>query len=241
MALNVKDKSGRHIGFVCKTYLDHEDILMIALTEKVFDGTFCDVDEIEDYLSICYACRTIFNKFHKEKFDSYIKSLLIGEYSKLSYMDRFTFLRFLLLKNPKKLKELIHFDEKEDGVYGYLLLDINNIVIQGEDIILDEALDYIDGENPLKAIPLFSKVIHYPTIYLDKESTGEGILLTKDPSDNFSNDNVGGTKIKLLSGNFKFDLEVPLKIYVKKGYPLKLFIKDNILKCIFSDGIIYRF
>lgn len=242
MALNVKDRNGRHLGFVCNTFLDYDDILMVSLTEKVLDKNIFDMEDIEEYLSICFGCRTIFGKFHKEKFDAYIKSLLLGEYNKISYMDRNTFLRFLLIKHPKKLMELIHFDEKEDGVYGYLLLDINSIAIQGEDIILDEVLDYIDGENPLKAVPLFSKVIHYPTIFLDKESIGQGILFSKDMSKNFNNDNnIGGTKLKLISGNFKYDLEIPLKINIKKGNSIKLYLKENTLKCIFSDGIIYRF
>ena len=240
MALNVVDKSGRHIGFVAKKYNNNEDILMAALTSKVIDNNLLDFEEIENYLSSCYNCRTIFGKINKSKFDNLIEQFLIGEYSKLAPIGRENFLRFLLMKNPAKLEELINFNEKDDGVYGYILIDTNHISINNDSIIIEDLLDYIGGENPLKAIPVFNKVIHYPTVYMDAESIGEGILI-KDGFNIGLKSHLHGTRVKLLSGNYKYEIEIPMQIMVKKGMDFKTYVKDDMMKCVFADGVIYRF
>ena len=47
--------------------------------------------------------------------------------------------------------------------------------------------------------------------------------------------------LKIKSGNFSYELNLPVELYLKKGDIIQIFVDNRVIKRVFCDGIIYDF
>ena len=120
-------------------------------------------------------------------------------------------------------------------------MDINNVVIENNSIIIDEEIDYINNEKLENHIPMVAKIIDYPRIQIDSMSSGQGLLLGADLADLAGRNHIHKTKLKIKSGNFTYELNLPVELYLKKGDTIQIYVDNRVIKRIFCDGIIYEF
>jgi len=69
---------------------------------------------------------------------------------------------------------------------------------------------------------------------------GEGVILGADLADMGGRNHSHETKLKIVSGNFQGNVILPYIVYTKKDMEIQLYVAENKIKMVFSDGIIYR-
>ena len=115
---------------------------------------------------------------------------------------------------------------ENEFINAYFLIDINNVVIENDSIIIDEEIDYINNEKLENHIPMVAKIIDYPRIEISSMSSGQGLLLGADLADLSGRNHIHKTKLKLKSGNFVYELNLPVELYLKKDDTIQIYI-DN--------------
>ena len=141
-----------------------------------------------------------------------------------------------------RYEENFHYKSIENAqINAYFLVDINNILIENDSIIIDEEIDYISNEKLENHIPMVAKIIDYPRIQIDSMSSGQGLLLGADLNDLAGRNHIHKTKLKIKSGNFEYDLDLPVELYLKKGDTIQIFVDNRVIRRVFCDGIIYDF
>ncbi len=88
---------------------------------------------------------------------------------------------------------------------------------------------------------MVAKITEYPRIQIDSMLSGQGLLLGADFEDLVGRTHIHRTKLKIKSGNFTCDLDLPVELYLKKGDTIQIYIDNRVIKRIFCDGIIYEF
>ena len=126
-------------------------------------------------------------------------------------------------------------------INAYFLIDINNAVIENDSIIIDEEIDYICNKKIENLIPIVAKITDYPVIQIDSLMSGQGLLLGADLADLVGRSHIHRTKLKIKSGNFAYELNLPVELYIKIGDVIEMYVSNRVVKRIFCDGIIYEF
>ena len=239
MSFNVCDKNGRHIGYIIKRYPFWYNAYMTAISDFKIGKEQLDIDKIYDALVSIYGCKSILGKTNHEKFDNCIDNLKNDKYIRYKNLSNEDFLKFLILKADVDLSKYIKYDEDID-IKGYILIDIDNVNIEDGNIKLDDEIDYIDDEILNLGEPVFAKIIDYPVNSINNMSIGEGFLLGADLSDLGGRNHTHSINMKLISGNFKFDIDFPINMYAQKGMPINIYLSGSKITAAVCNGIIYQ-
>lgn len=241
MPFNVYDKNRKYLGFIQSAYPQYTNVFMVASTDvKLTDEDF-HINNIKSELAGYLGCKSILGKINETRLSKSIDNIINKEFSKFkknTYEDllKLVYLRILRYEENFHYKNL-----KSEQINGYFLLDINNVVMENNYLIIDEEIDYISNEKLEKLIPMVGKIIDYPRIQIDSMSSGQGLLLGADLADLSGRNHIHKTKLKIKSGNFAYELNLPVELYLKKGDTIQIFVENKVIKRVFCDGIIYDF
>ncbi len=241
MPFNVCDKNRKHLGFIQSAYPQYTNVFMVASTEvRLVDGDF-NINKIKSELAGYLGCKNILGKINEARLSKSIDNIItkeFGEFKECKYEEllKLVYLRILRYEEISRYKIM----EKEQ-INAYFLIDISNIVIENGCIIIDEEIDYIIKEKYENLIPMVGKIIDYPRIQIDSMSSGQGLLLGADLAELSGRNHIHKTKLKIKSGNFSYELNLPVELYSKKGDIIQVFIDNRVIKRVFCEGIIYDF
>lgn len=241
MPFNVYDRNRKYLGFIQSAYPQYTNVFMVASTGvKLTDEDF-HINNIKSELAGYLGCKSILGKINETRLSKSIDNIINKEFSKFkknTYEDllKLVYLRILRYEENFHYKNL-----KSEQINGYFLLDINNVVMENNYLIIDEEIDYISNEKLEKLIPMVGKIIDYPRIQIDSMSSGQGLLLGADLADLSGRNHIHKTKLKIKSGNFAYELNLPVELYLKKGDTIQIFVENKVIKRVFCDGIIYDF
>ena len=241
MPFNVYDRNRKYLGFIQSAYPQYTNVFMVASTGvKLTDEDF-HINNIKSELAGYLGCKSILGKINETRLSKSIDNIINKEFSKFkknTYEDllKLVYLRILRYEENFHYKNL-----KSEQINGYFLLDINNVVMENNYLIIDEEIDYISNEKLEKLIPMVGKIIDYPRIQIDSMSSGQGLLLGADLADLSGRNHIHKTKLKIKSGNFAFELNLPVELYLKKGDTIQIYVDNRVIKRVFCDGIIYEF
>ena len=187
------------------------------------------------------GCKTILGKINEPRLNKCIDNIIIKEFSKFKDNTYDELLKLVYLR-ILRYEENFHYKNIENSqINGYFLVDINNVVIENDSVIIDEEIDYITNEKLENHIPMVAKIIDYPRIQIDSMSSGQGLLLGADLADLAGRNHIHRTKLKIKSGNFAQELNLPVELYLKKGDTIQIYLDNRVIKRVFCDGIIYEF
>lgn len=240
MAFNVCDKNGAHIGIIMEKYPLTRDAYVVALTDLKTQDITIDYDGIKKHLSPIYDCETVFGRVKEERLNQVLKELWRDSFSHYGDFDYEYILRRLLLTYGLEVSEHVRWDFST--VRGYVLIDGKNLEFYSQDyVIIRDTMDYLDLEEGLSDEPyVYGKIIDYPVIEVDVMGVGEGFLLGANFSDFGGRNHVHHTKLIIQSGNITRTVIFQIPLYVRKGMKILLHVKDNKIRRIFCDGIIYN-
>lgn len=243
MPLDIYDINGGHIGIIKKSFYNRPGTYLIAITDEEAKDIEMDLYEIKNYVAGGLNCKTLFGKIKEEELRKVIGEILEeDEYKHLrtvSYEDVIKTL-FLIQAKEDDIEKVIKVNIKEESVKGYLLFDINNIEVKDGKIIIRENIDYINDKTMYKGMPVYGKVIDYPTV--ETEIMGlSGLFLGGDIVDLGGRNHSHTTKIEVVSGNFKDIIELPILLNVKKDMNIQFYLFDDEIRQVFVDGVLYKF
>ena len=239
MPLNVSDSHGNHLGFVAKSYPEAPGILMVALTELKVEDFEMELDRLRAYLAGVYGAKSWRGKIDHDK----LYTELTAEYSGVRYRDEEELLRYAFMKTVLDRDELIEFrdlyvDVREDSAKGFILLSLRNAVWEGTRIVLNEVVDYLPDDKTLGSLPVYARVIGYPTFRTDIMGIG-GFLLGANMADLGGRNHIHTTILQIVSGNVKKTIELPVHIHVAKGMDIQLSLAEDKVERVFCGGAIY--
>ncbi|MGH4123289.1 MAG: hypothetical protein ACREV6_10230 [Clostridium sp.] len=241
MPFNVYDRNRKYLGFIQCAYPQYTNVFMVASTdEKLSDKDF-NINNIKSELAGFLGCKNILGKINEPRLTKSIDNIISKEFGKFkdnTYNEllKLVYLRILRYEEKKYSKNI-----KKEQINAYFLIDINNVVIENNSIIIDEEIDYIENEKLENYIPMVAKIIDYPRIQIDSISSGQGLLLGADLADLSLRNHVHKTKLKIKSGNFVYEINLPVELYLKKGDTIQIYVDNRVIKRVFCDGIIYDF
>jgi hypothetical protein len=241
MPFNVYDKNRKYLGFIQSAYPQYNNVFMVASTDiKLDDGDF-NISSMKSELASYLGCKNILGKINEQRFSKSIDNIIIKEFGKFkdnTYEElmKLVYLRILRYEEISQYKSI-----ETEQINAFFLLDINNIVIDNGSIIIDEEVDYIFNEKIGNLAPMVAKIIDYPRIQIDSVLSGQGMLLGADIADLSGRTHIHQTKLKIKSGNFSSNLNLPVELYLKKGDTIQIYITNRVIKRVFCDGIIYEF
>ncbi|MGH4120490.1 hypothetical protein [Clostridium sp.] len=241
MPFNVYNKNNKYLGFIQCAYQQYTNVFMVASTSILLEDADFDIVKIKSQLAGYMGCKSILGKINEEKLNKSIDNIVNKEFSKFkdnTYEELLKLVYLKILRNEQNFRYKI-IDNEE--INSYFLLDINNIVIQNGCIIIDEEIDYISNATIGNIIPMVAKIIDYPRIQIDSMSSGQGLLLGADLDDLAGRKHNHKTKLKLKSGNFVWDLNLPVELYSQKGDTIQIYVDNRVIKRVFCQGIIYEF
>ena len=241
MPFNVYDKNRKYLGFIQCAYQQYTNVFMVASTNIKLEDKDFDIVKIKSQLAGFLGSKSILGKINEEKLNRGIDNIIIKEFSKFkdnTYEDllKLVYLRVLRYEQILQYKRI-----ENEKVNSYFLLDINNVVIEDNYMIIDEEIDYISNEIIEKLIPMVAKITDYPRIQIDSMSSGQGLLLGADLDDLAGRKHIHKTKLKIKSGNFSCDLNLPVELYLKKGDTIQIYVDNRVIKKVFCNGVIYEF
>lgn len=241
MPFNVYDKNRKYLGFIQCAYQQYTNVFMVASTNIVLEDKDFKIDVMRSQLASFLGCKSILGKINEQKLCKSIDNIIVKEFGRFKdnteeELLKLVYLRILHYEQSFRYKSI----EKEQ-INSYFLLDINNIVIQNDSIIIDEEIDYISNATIGNLIPMVAKIIDYPRIQIDSMSSGQGLLLGAELDDLAGRKHIHKTKLKIKSGNFACDLNLPVELYSQKGDTIQIYVDNRVIKRVFCNGIIYEF
>lgn len=245
MTLNVNYK-GSHIGFVARSFPENSHLFMIALTNLRIEEVELDLEKMKTYLAKVFGFTNFFGRVNEERFRNFIESKRQGKYEAKSIDNFEDFIRFIFMKvadeRGYEIEKLFHWEDLKQHVDGYLLLDMENVIVKNGMIHIEEEIDYITEEKlPNSGVPIFATVCDYPIFQTDVMGVGEGLLFGANLSDFGGRNHAHATIIQLRSGNYYKEFQFPIPMNVKKGMPIQLYVKENEINRIFCNEAIYIF
>ncbi|GCD12456.1 hypothetical protein [Clostridium tagluense] len=241
MPFNVYDRNKKYLGFIQSAYPQYTNVFMVASTDvKLSDNDF-NVNKIKSELAGFLGCKSILGKINELRLTKSIDNIIIKEFGKFKDNTYDELLKLVYLRILRYEEDVYYKSIKKEQINAYFLIDINNVVIENNSIIIDEEIDYINSEKLENHIPMVAKIIDYPRIQIDSISSGQGLLLGADLADLSLRNHVHKTKLKIKSGNFAYELNLPVELYLKKGDTIQIYVDNRVIKRVFCDGIIYDF
>jgi len=241
MPFNVYDKNKKYLGFIQCAYSQYTNVFMVASTVvKLTDKDF-DINNIKSELAGYLGCKNILGKINEARLSKSIDNIINKEFIKFKESTYNELLKLVYLR-ILRYEEKFYYKTIENGqINAYFLVDINKVIIENDCMIIDEEIDYINNEKLENHIPMVAKIIDYPRIQIDSMSSGQGLLLGADLADLSGRNHIHKTKLKIKSGNFAYELNLPVELYLKKGDTIQIFVDNRVIKRVFCDGIIYDF
>ncbi|MCB2299195.1 hypothetical protein [Clostridium tagluense] len=241
MPFNVYDRNRKYLGFIQSAYPQYTNVFMVASTDvKLSDNDF-NINKIKSELAGFLGCKSILGKINELRLTKSIDNIIIKEFGKFKDNTYDELLKLVYLRILRYEEDVYYKSIKKEQINAYFLIDINNVVIENNSIIIDEEIDYINSEKLENHIPMVAKIIDYPRIQIDSISSGQGLLLGADLADLSLRNHVHKTKLKIKSGNFAYELNLPVELYLKKGDTIQIYVDNRVIKRVFCDGIIYDF
>ncbi|MBW9158268.1 hypothetical protein [Clostridium tagluense] len=241
MPFNVYDRNKKYLGFIQSAYPQYTNVFMVASTDvKLSDNDF-NINKIKSELAGFLGCKSILGKINELRLTKSIDNIIIKEFGKFKDNTYDELLKLVYLRILRYEEDVYYKSIKKEQINAYFLIDINNVVIENNSIIIDEEIDYINSEKLENHIPMVAKIIDYPRIQIDSISSGQGLLLGADLADLSLRNHVHKTKLKIKSGNFAYELNLPVELYLKKGDTIQIYVDNRVIKRVFCDGIIYDF
>ncbi|MBU3129255.1 hypothetical protein LGL55_03860 [Clostridium tagluense] len=241
MPFNVYDRNRKYLGFIQSAYPQYTNVFMVASTDvKLSDNDF-NINKIKSELAGFLGCKSILGKINELRLTKSIDNIIIKEFGKFKDNTYDELLKLVYLRILRYEEDVYYKSIKKEQINAYFLIDINNVVIENNSIIIDEEIDYINSEKLENQIPMVAKIIDYPRIQIDSISSGQGLLLGADLADLSLRNHVHKTKLKIKSGNFAYELNLPVELYLKKGDTIQIYVDNRVIKRVFCDGIIYDF
>ena len=241
MPFNVYDRNRKYLGFIQSAYPQYTNVFMVASTEVKLEDKDFHINNIKSELAGFLGCKNILGKVNEARLKKSIDNIIIKEFGKFKDNTYDELLKLVYLR-------ILRYEEKSycksignEQINGYFLVDINNVVIENDSIIVDEEIDCVCNEKIGNLIPMIAKIIDYPRIQIDSLMSGQGLLLGADLADLVGRTHIHRTKLKIKSGNFAYELNLPVELYIKKGNTIEIYVDNRIVKRIFCDGIIYEF
>lgn len=241
MPFNVYDKNKKYLGFIQSAYPHYTNVFMVASTDiKLVDKDF-NINNMKSELASFLGCKSILGKINEARLNKSIDNIIIKEFSKFkdnAYEEllKLVYLRILRYEENPRYKNI-----ENEEINGYFLVDVNNVIIENNSMIIDEEIDYITNEKIGKLIPMVAKVTDYPRMQIDSMTSGQGLLLGADLADLAGRNHIHRTKLKMKSGNFTYEINFPVELYIKKDDTIQMYIDNRVIKRIFCNGIIYEF
>lgn len=241
MPFNVYDKNRKYLGFIQCAYPKYTNVFMVASTDVILEDKDFNINSIKSELAGFLGCKSILGKINELRLTKSIDNIIIKEFGKFKDNTYDELLKLVYLR-ILRYEENFHYKSiANEQINAYFLIDINNVVIENNSIIIDEEIDYIINEKLENHIPMVAKIIDYPRIQIDSMSSGQGLLLGADLADLAGRNHIHKTKLKIKSGNFAYELNLPVELYLKKGDTIQIYVDNRVIKRVFCDGIIYDF
>ncbi|MFT5872522.1 MAG: hypothetical protein ACI8WT_001453 [Clostridium sp.] len=241
MPFNVYDRNKKYLGFIQSAYPQYTNVFMVASTDIMLTDKDFHINNIKSELAGFLGCRSILGKINETKLSKSIDNIIIKDFGKFKENSYNELLKLVYLRILRYEENFYYKTIKNEQINGYFLLDINNAVIENDSIIIDEEIDYISNEKLENRVPMVGKIIDYPRIQIDSMSSGQGLLLGADIADLAGRNHIHKTKLKIKSGNFAYELNLPVELYLRKGDTIQIYVDRRVIKRVFCDGIIYDF
>ena len=241
MPFNVYDRNKKYLGFIQSAYPQYSNVFMVASTDIKLEDKDFHISNIKSELASFLGCKNILGKINEPRLSKSIDNIIIKEFGQFKDNTYEELLKLVYLR-ILHYEENFHYKRIENAqIDGYFLVDINNSVIENDSIIIDEEIDYISNEKIGNGVPMVAKVIDYPRIQIDSMTSGQGLLLGADLTDLAGRNHIHRTKLKIKSGNFVSDLNLPVELYLKKDDTIQIYVDNRVIKRVFCNGIIYEF
>lgn len=241
MPFNVYDRNRKYLGFIQSAYPQYTSVFMVANTDIKLEEKDFNNSKIKSELASFLGCKNILGKINEPRLSKSIDNIIIKEFGKFKDSTYEELLKLVYLR-ILRYEENFHYKSIPNAeINAYFLVDINNVIIENDSIIMNEDTVYVSNEKIGNDIPMVAKIIDYPRIQIDSMTSGQGLLLGADIADLAGRNHVHRTKLKIKSGNFVCDLNLPVELYLKKGDTIQIYVYNRVIKRIFCDGIIYEF
>ncbi|HEY5588049.1 MAG TPA: hypothetical protein VIK86_03730 [Candidatus Paceibacterota bacterium] len=241
MPFNVYDKNRKYLGFIQCAYSQYTNVFMVSSTDIKLDNKDFDINNIKSELAGYLGCKSILGKINEARLSKSIDNIINKEFIKFKESTYNELLKLVYLRILRYEEKFYNKSIKNEQINAYFLVDINKVIIENDCMIIDEEIDYINKEKFENLIPIVGKIIDYPRIQIDSMSSGQGLLLGADLADLSGRNHIHKTKLKIKSGNFSYELNLPVELYLKKGDTIQIFVDNRVIKRVFCDGIIYDF
>jgi hypothetical protein len=241
MALNVCDSKGNHLGFLSKTHPEAPAIFMLALTHERIEDAGFDLTRVVSYLAGEFKTKSRFGKVDEER----LIQELEATYGSHGFRDHHELFRYAFIQKALELNRLdlfrwVDINTDHIQIFGYLWLNIRILGVSSPCIEYDVALEHLPERPALDEAPVFATVIDIPVIKTEVMGAGEGLLLGASFSDFGGRNHSHHTSIRVISGNVKQRLSLPVMVPVKKGMAVELYYEEKNITKIYCDGLIYH-
>ena len=216
MPFNVYDKNKKYLGFIQSAYPQYTNVFMVASTDIKLEDKDFNINKIKSELAGFLGCKSILGKINEARLSKSIDNIIIKEFGKFKDNTYEELLKLVYLRILRYEQNFHYKNIENEKINAYFLLDINNVVIENDCIIIDEEIDYICNEKIENLIPMVAKITDYPRMQIDSMTSGQGLLLGADLADLAGRNHVHKTKLKIKSGNFTYELNLPVELYYKK-------------------------
>jgi len=241
MPFNVYDKNKKYLGFIQSAYPQYTNVFMVASTSIKLEEKDFHINNIKSELAGYLGCKSILGKINEPRLSKSIDNIINKEFARFKENTHDELLKLVYLRILRYEERIYYKSIEKEQINAYFLVDINNVVIENDSMFIDEQIDYISNEKLENNVPMVAKIIDYPRIQIDSMSSGQGLLLGADLADLAGRNHIHKTKLKIKSGNFSYELNLPVEVYLKKGDTIQIFVDNRVIKRVFCDGIIYDF
>lgn len=246
MPFNVMDGKEKNIGIIKDSFPGHlfpvySNVFLVAITDRDINDISFDLEKIMDFVAGTYDCKSIFGKINEDK----LKEKLISKFGTEIYEDTEdgynTLLKIAFLKNLYHcdIKKFYDYDSIKDDIKGYLLLDIDKARFVGNNIMINDDMDYINYDEVYDAKPIFGRIVNHPVLYSSSECVEKWVLYGEEMTGTVNRNHAHMTRIDIASGNFNKIIEFPMPILAKKGDSIQMYLVNREVRKIFCNGIAY--
>ncbi|MDF2547487.1 MAG: hypothetical protein K0R93_2385 [Anaerosolibacter sp.] len=242
MAMDVFDRSGKHIGVVHKRFPYAKNVCMVALTDVRAADLHVNMDKIRKHVAAGYDCKNILGTIDDEKLENVLDGLLGRESRNTLIYDQRIMAVFLMEFGEKAPAAYMDESVLENRITGYILCDIKKCSFREGGIIIKENIDCYSEQIGIDWLSsaVYATIIDYPV--LDTDIMGAmGMLIGADLADLGGRNHRHSTEIRIKSGNYEDCIRLPIVIDCKKDMNIYLNVVDQKIDKVFCDGRIYRF
>lgn len=241
MPFNVYDRNKKFLGFIQCAYPQYTNVFMAANTDVKLNDNDFNINKVKSELASFLGCKSMLGKINEPRLNKSIDNIITKELGKYKNNSREELLKLVYLRILRD-EDNFHYKKIENSqIRSYFLVDISKAVIENDSVIIDEEIEFINTDKIGNDIPMVAMITEYPRIQIDSMLSGQGLLLGANLEDLVGRTHFHRTKLKIKSGNFISNLDLPVELYLKKGDTIQIYIDNRVIKRIFCDGIIYEF